>query len=406
MAVITIKELLEAGAHLGHRTNRWNPKMKRYIFEERNGIYIIDLKQTLRQVEIAWQFVRDCVAEGNEIIFVGTKKQSRKIVAEIAKDSEMPWISERWLGGTLTNFTTIRKSVKRLNELDKMEKDGILKKLSKKEASALRRQATKLHRNLDGVKDMERLPGAMIVVDVDKEKIAVLEALKVGIPIVAIIDTNTNPDNITYPIAGNDDAMRNIRLILEKLKMAVKEGNAHRKPVEQVVKEAKPVHEKHVSRTPAPTPAVVKEAKPVHEKHVSRTPAPTPTVVKEAKPVQDVSRTPAPTPAVVKEAETVTKKTDVKPDKKAEEKAVPEVKPEVKDEKKATKVVDKKVTDESKAEVKKKVEKNVSEKNDKKTAVKADSAVKKPKATTAKKKEEKEKTPSKETKKKADQPDK
>ena len=361
MAVITIKELLEAGAHLGHRTNRWNPKMKRYIFEERNGIYIIDLKQTLRQVEQAWQFARDCVAEGNEIIFVGTKKQARKIVAEVAQDCGMPWISERWLGGTLTNFTTIRKSVKRLNELDQMERDGILKKLSKKEASALRREAAKLHRNLDGIKDMDRLPSAMVVIDVDRERIAVLEALKVGIPIIAIIDTNIDPDKITYPIAGNDDAMRNIRLILEKLTSAVKEGKVHRRPVEKVVREP---------RTPAPEKKQVKAAA----------------------------------------ADAKTAKDD-KPQKKAagktEVKASDKPKTEEKAEKKAEKI-DKKTAEKPTKETKKKAaEKDSKEKVDKKAAPKADKEEKKAKpATASKKKDEGEAAPAKKTKKKTDQPDK
>lgn len=270
MAVVTIRELLEAGAHLGHRTNRWNPKMKRFIFEERNGIYIIDLKKTLRQLEKAWQFLRDLSAEGKEVIFVGTKKQAVEAVREIASSCGMPWVVERWLGGTLTNFATIQKSVGRLNELERMEEEGILDQLSKKEASALRREKNKLHRNLDGIKNMEKLPGAILVVDTEREKIAVLEALKIGIPIVALIDTNADPNNITYPIACNDDAIRNIRLILSRLAGAVTEGAAHRKqaePEKAAVK--KPVEKKEPAAAPAKEPkkaaGKAKEEEPVKE---------------------------------------------------------------------------------------------------------------------------------------------
>ena len=274
MAVITIKELLEAGAHLGHRTNRWNPKMKRFIFEERNGIYIIDLKQTVKQVYVAWNYVRNCVAEGKDVIFVGTKKQARPIVQEIAKECAMPWITERWLGGTLTNFSTIRQSVNRLNELDRMEREKILDRLSKKEASMLRRESAKLHKNLDGIKDMERLPGAMVVIDVERERIAVKEALRIGIPIIAIVDTNVDPDDITLPIAGNDDAIRNIRLILSKMAAAIQEGKAHRKVVEPKEKRA-PVKAAPVKGGPAPKgkPAVKREAVKASDRKTSAKPS-------------------------------------------------------------------------------------------------------------------------------------
>lgn len=212
MAIVTMKELLEAGVHFGHQTRRWNPRMKRFIFCERNKIYIIDLQQTIRQVNGVYQVLRELIEAGGTVLFVGTKKQAQDTVREQAERCGMFYVNQRWLGGTLTNFATISKRIRRLKELEQMEEDGVLDQLSKKEANRLRKECVKLERNLCGIRNMTRLPQAVFVIDTKREAIAVREARKLGIPIVGIVDTNCDPDEITHPIPGNDDAIRAIRL--------------------------------------------------------------------------------------------------------------------------------------------------------------------------------------------------
>ncbi|ADG82213.1 30S ribosomal protein S2 [Thermincola ferriacetica] len=225
MAVISMKQLLEAGVHFGHQTRRWNPKMAQYIFTDRNGIYIIDLQKTVKMVEIAYEFIKNTVAEGKTILFVGTKKQAQEAVKEEAERCGMFYVNQRWLGGMLTNFHTIRKRINRLQELEKMEVDGTFEVLPKKEVAALQHEKEKLQKFLGGIKDMKELPGALFVIDPRKERIAVAEARKLGIPIVAIVDTNCDPDEIDYVIPGNDDAIRAVKLLTSKMADAVLEGN-------------------------------------------------------------------------------------------------------------------------------------------------------------------------------------
>jgi small subunit ribosomal protein S2 len=224
VAVVTMKQLLEAGVHFGHQTRRWNPKMRRYIFGERNGIYIIDLNQTLRQIEVAYGFVRDLVARGGTILFVGTKKQTQDPIATYARECGMPFVNERWLGGTLTNFQTIHSRVQKLQEYERMRDAGDFDAMPKKEALHMSRELHKLERNLGGIRDMSRLPDALFVIDTKKEHIAVTEANKLGLPIVAVVDTNCDPDVIDYVIPGNDDAIRSGTLMCRIIADAVKEG--------------------------------------------------------------------------------------------------------------------------------------------------------------------------------------
>ena len=224
MSVITMKQLLEAGVHFGHQTRRWNPKMEPYIFTERNGIYIIDLQKTVKMIEIAYEFVRDLVADGKHILFVGTKKQAQETVKEEAERCGMFYVNQRWLGGTLTNYQTIKQRIKRLKELEEMEEKGIFAVLPKKEVAGLVAEREKLQKFLGGIKDMPGLPGALFVVDPRKEHIAVAEARRLEIPIVAIVDTNCDPDKIDYIIPGNDDAIRAVKLIAYKMAEAVLEA--------------------------------------------------------------------------------------------------------------------------------------------------------------------------------------
>ena len=220
---MTMKELLEAGVHFGHQTRKWNPKMKRYIYGGRNGIYIIDLHQTLKLFEEARQFVQDTVSNGELVLFVGTKKQAQDSIEECAKACGMYFVSQRWLGGMLTNYKTIQTRIARLNELKKMETDGIFEVLTKKETAKLRDEMDKLERYLGGIKDMPKLPGIIYIVDLKKERIALAEARKLDIPVVAIVDTNCDPDEVDYPIPGNDDAIRAIKLITGKIADAISE---------------------------------------------------------------------------------------------------------------------------------------------------------------------------------------
>lgn len=224
MAIISMKQLLEAGVHFGHQTRRWNPKMSRYIFTERNGIYIIDLQKTVRKVEDAYNFVRELSAEGKTLLFVGTKKQAQEAVRDEAERCGMFYVNQRWLGGTLTNFNTIQKRIARLMSLEKMEQDGTFQLLPKKEVILLRKEMERLEKFLGGIKGMKGVPGAMFVIDPRKERIAVAEARKLGIPIVGIVDTNCDPDEIDYVIPGNDDAIRAVKLLTNKMADAVLEG--------------------------------------------------------------------------------------------------------------------------------------------------------------------------------------
>ena len=225
MSVVSMKQLLEAGVHFGHQTRRWNPKMAPYIFTERNGIYIIDLQKTVKKIEEAYSFVNELSAEGKSVLFVGTKKQAADSIREEAERAGAYYVNARWLGGMLTNFKTIRRRIARLQQLRKMEEDGTFDRLTKKEASKLTLEIEKLEKFLGGIEDMTELPGALFIVDSRKEKIAVAEARKLGIPIVAIVDTNCDPDEIDYVIPGNDDAIRAVKLLTGKVADAVLEGN-------------------------------------------------------------------------------------------------------------------------------------------------------------------------------------
>ena len=224
MAVVAMKQLLEAGVHFGHQTRRWDPKMAEYIFQARNGIHIIDLQKTSKKLDEAYAFMKEQAEEGKTVLFVGTKKQAQDCVKEAVEKSGMFYINQRWLGGMLTNFETIRARVERLKELERMQEDGTFEVLPKKEVIILKKEMEKLERNLGGIKDMEELPGVMFIVDPKKERIGILEARKLNIPVVGLIDTNCNPEDVDYPIPGNDDAIRAVKLITDVMANAVIEG--------------------------------------------------------------------------------------------------------------------------------------------------------------------------------------
>ena len=224
MSVVSMKQLLEAGVHFGHQTRRWNPKMAQYIFTERNGIYIIDLQKTVKKLEEAYMFVRDVAANGDTVLFVGTKKQAGDSVREEAERAGVHYVNARWLGGMMTNFKTIRRRIERLNQLQKMEEDGTFDRLPKKEVIKLRLEIEKLEKFMGGIRTMNKLPGALFVVDPRKEKIAVSEAKKLGIPVVAIVDTNCDPDEVDYVIPGNDAALRAVKLSAQTMADAIIEG--------------------------------------------------------------------------------------------------------------------------------------------------------------------------------------
>lgn len=224
MAVISMKQLLEAGVHFGHQTRRWNPKMKQYIFTERNGIYIIDLQKTVKKVEEAYRTMRDIAAEGGDILFVGTKKQAQEAIKEEATRAGMYFVNQRWLGGTLTNFQTIQKRIKRLKDIERMQEDGTFEVLPKKEVVQLKKELERLEKFLGGIKDMKGLPSALFVVDPRKERIAVAEARKLHIPIIGIVDTNCDPDEIDHVIPANDDAIRAVKLLTSKMADAILEA--------------------------------------------------------------------------------------------------------------------------------------------------------------------------------------
>jgi small subunit ribosomal protein S2 len=226
MAYLTMKQLLEAGVHFGHQTRRWNPKMKPYIFGARNGIYIIDLQKTVRLFKDAYDFVAGRVAEGENVLFIGTKKQAADSISEEASRAGMPYVNNRWLGGMLTNFQTIKRRIERLHELEGMKADGTINRFPKKEILQLEREIERLKKNLGGISNMSRLPGAIFVIDPRKEYIAVSEARKLGVPVVAVVDTNCDPDEIDYVIPGNDDAIRAIRLLTSRIADACQEGKA------------------------------------------------------------------------------------------------------------------------------------------------------------------------------------
>ena len=225
MAVVAMKQLLEAGVHFGHQTKRWDPKMAEYIYQARNGIHIIDLQKTSKKIDEAYAFVKEIAEEGQDILFVGTKKQAQECVKEAAEKSGMFYVDQRWLGGMLTNFKTIRTRVERLKKLEAMEQDGTFDVLPKKEVAALRNEMEKLEKNLGGIKEMTKLPGAIFVVDPKNERIAVLEAKKLGIPVVGLVDTNCSPVDVDYPIPGNDDAIRAVKLVTWVMNNAVIEAN-------------------------------------------------------------------------------------------------------------------------------------------------------------------------------------
>ena len=224
MSVVTMKELLESGVHFGHQVKRWNPKMKKFIFGERNGIHIVDLQKTLKGIEEAYNYVRAVASSGSSILFVGTKKQAQDAIAEESRRSGAYYVNNRWLGGMLTNFTTVRKSIERLKKIEAMKEDGTFGALTKKEVASLEKEREKLEKNLSGIKDMNGLPGAVFIIDPKKERIAVAEARRLSIPIVAIVDSNCDPDEIDYVIPGNDDAIRAVKLISSKMAEAIIEG--------------------------------------------------------------------------------------------------------------------------------------------------------------------------------------
>ena len=265
MAVVAMKQLLEAGVHFGHQTRRWDPKMAEYIFQARNGIHIIDLQKTSKKLDEAYSFVKEQVEEGKQVLFVGTKKQAQECVKEAAQKCGMYYVDQRWLGGMLTNFDTIQKRIQRLKELEEMEENGTFDVLPKKEVILLKKEMEKLERNLGGIKDMDKLPGVVFLVDPKKEKIAILEAKKLNIPVVGLVDTNCNPEELDYPIPGNDDAIRSVRLITDVMANAViegKQGESFEPEVaeEQQVEEKEPESIEEVVEAAEETEEVSEEA--------------------------------------------------------------------------------------------------------------------------------------------------
>lgn len=283
MAVISMKQLLEAGVHFGHQTRRWNPKMKKYIFTERNGIYIIDLQKTVKMVEQAYFFVRDAVMEGKSVLFVGTKKQAQESIEQEAKRCGMFYVSQRWLGGMLTNFKTMRSRIRRLEKIERMEESGEFELLPKKEVIKLRHEHEKLNKNLGGIRDMKELPGVMFIVDPRKERIAIAEARALGIPIVGIVDTNCDPDEIDCIIPGNDDAIRAVKLLSSKMADACLEAKQGEQMEDTAEAPAAPLAKPIVKAAPVTAEApAVKEAKPAaKEEPAEEQAAP---AVKKAKP--------------------------------------------------------------------------------------------------------------------------
>ncbi|MCU1493138.1 MAG: rpsB [Acidimicrobiaceae bacterium] len=303
MAVVTMKQLLEAGVHFGHQTRRWNPKMKRFLYGERNGIYIIDLHQTLARIDTAYSYVRDLVADGGTILFVGTKKQTQDPVAEYAADCGMPYVNQRWLGGMLTNFETMAGRVRKLSELEAAKESGEFDALPKKEALLLSRELEKLERNLGGIRRLNRLPKAIFVIDTKKEHIAVTEANKLGLPVIAVVDTNCDPDVIDYVIPGNDDAIRSGRLMCRIIADAVKEGRfiASRRAANKLARgEDGPSSGGSPVPPPPPRPAGAPDAAPAPAAAAPPEAAPAvaaPAPEAAAAPGPDVTAAPEPVPA-------------------------------------------------------------------------------------------------------------
>ena len=246
MAVVAMKQLLEAGVHFGHQTRRWDPKMAEYIFQARNGIHIIDLQKTSKKLDEAYKFIKEQAEEGKTVLFVGTKKQAQECVKDAAIKCNMYYVDQRWLGGMLTNFKTIESRIQRLKNLEKMQEDGTFDVLPKKEVAELKNEMEKLEKNLGGIKDMKQMPGVMFVVDPKKERIAVLEAKKLGIPVVGLVDTNCNPEDVDFAIPGNDDAIRAVKLIADVMANAVIEGNQGEDAVA-------PIAEEEIVETEEPT---------------------------------------------------------------------------------------------------------------------------------------------------------
>lgn len=269
MAQLSMREMLEAGVHFGHQTNRWNPKMGKYIFGARNGIYIIDLQQTVPLFEQAYQFLADTCAKGNKVLFVGTKKQAQEVIQENAQRSAQFFVNNRWLGGMLTNYRTVKQSLDRLRAIEKMAEDGTFDKLTKKEVLTLNRERLKLEKNLGGVKEMAKLPGAVFVIDTRKEHIAVAEAKKLGIPVVAVVDTNCDPDEVDYVIPGNDDAIRAIRIFVSKAADACIEGEKRYQDHLQTQR----AQEKEKPKPPAGQPRETKGEGPGPKVEVVRAPS-------------------------------------------------------------------------------------------------------------------------------------
>src|SRR5690625_5281851 len=264
MSVISMKQLLEAGVHFGHQTRRWNPKMKKYIFTERNGIYIIDLQKTVKKIDEAYNFVRQLAEDGGSVLFVGTKKQAQESVKDEALRSSMFYVNQRWLGGTLTNFQTIRKRINRLKQIERMEEDGTFDVLPKKETVDLLKEKDRLLKFLGGIKDMNKLPDAIFVIDPRKENIAIAEARKLNIPIIGIVDTNCDPDEIDYVIPANDDAIRAVKLLTSKMADAIIEGRQGAEMVDQTESAPKET-EAEVEETKEPKAEEVEETEEVKE---------------------------------------------------------------------------------------------------------------------------------------------
>ncbi len=301
MLTVTMKELLEAGVHFGHQTKSWNPKMKGYIFGQRNGIYIIDLQKTIRIFKESLLFVEEAVAQGKEVLMVGTKKQAQDIIKDYAEKCEAHYVNQRWLGGLLTNFGVIRSSVERLIEMDEMKEDGRWDLLTKKEQSRMDKVFRKLTKNLGGIKNMTKLPGIMFVIDSTKEDIAILEAQRLKIPVVSIVDTNGDPDGIDYPIPGNDDALRAIELFTLKISDAILEGK--KKKLEKELQQAKTDEE---PASESEEQAVIKEEQPAFEEPViasEETPKETPKEEPEEKPEEAPSEQAAPQEASAEKKE-------------------------------------------------------------------------------------------------------
>ncbi|MEN8264470.1 MAG: 30S ribosomal protein S2 [Nitrospirota bacterium] len=242
--VVTMKELLEAGVHFGHQVKRWNPKMKKYIFGQRNGIYIIDLQKTVKMFEVAYNFVKDLSSRGESVLFVGTKKQAQDVIIEESQKSQSYFVNQRWLGGMLTNFKTVKQGIDKLKKIEKMKEDGTYELLTKKEVSKYETERQRLEKNLSGVKDMNSVPGAIFIIDPKKESIAIAEAKKLSIPIVSLVDTNCDPDDIDYIIPGNDDAIRSIKLLTSKISEAVAEGKSILNKKAEDAAEKKAIEEK------------------------------------------------------------------------------------------------------------------------------------------------------------------